>query len=117
MSSFPKNGPKDILQFLIALLPHCLPLTLGFALSSCWTHLVVLVAAAGDLAVQGDTDLIAHVLIQARVHLWGKRRPLEGGGRGGRETRGCHSPSHWYSPTNTIFRGHSQMNPIRRSLQ
>lgn len=33
------------------------------------------------------------------------------------ETTGCHSPSHWYSPTNTIFRGHSQMNPICRSLQ
>lgn len=52
-------------------------LTLSFALSGCRTQHVVLVAAAGEVAVEGDALLIAQVGIQARVHLWRKHRALE----------------------------------------
>lgn len=55
-------------QWLVTRSADHLFLTFGLTLSGCWIHQVVLVAVAGEAAVH--TQLITHVVLQARVHLY-----------------------------------------------
>lgn len=54
-------------QWLVTKSADHLFLTFGLTLSGCWIHHVVLVTVTGEAAVH--TQLITHVVLQARVDL------------------------------------------------